>query len=444
MSHLSPVAADAVRVVVGLGTVVVLPLGLRLLGDRVVPRSRSLAWPLVGLLAAASVWLPVGPVAALLAVPFAVAALVLAACAFRARELATAVAVATPLVGALALVAERAGWGLLGFDGDYLALTVPHMLFAGFGACLVVGLVTRSGRTPLARVAGAAVPLGVLLVLVGYFVSDAAELVGATVLTVGLWCAAAVTVRLGGRGRALLRIGAVTIVLSMVLALWWALGEATGLAHPSLSWMAATHGVANAIGFVLCTLLGLRLVEPPIEPTGLTYDEVGATREGPLPAGYRHLRVRHLLTSVGRPGDVAAVGGALLRWQVHAAAGVDLGHDADEAAVGVRVVSRPGIGPLHLSEPCEVVWVDRTPERTGFGYGTLPGHLFRGEEAFTVERDEVGDLWFVATAYSVPDRWWVRLGGPLTRVGQRLYLRLLARGARRMLAEHRRAVGSLA
>ena len=55
------------------------------------------------------------------------------------------------------------------------------------------------------------------------------------------------------------------------------------------------------------------------------------------------------------------------------------------------------------------------PDRIGFGYGTLPGHLFRGEEAFTVERDDAGDLWFVVTAFSVPDRWWVRLGGPAHR-----------------------------
>ena len=95
MSELSPVAADVVRVVVGLGTVVVLPLGLRLLGDRAVPRSRSLVWPLVGLLAAVSLWLPVGPGAALLATPFAVAGVVLAACALRVRLFSTAVALAT-------------------------------------------------------------------------------------------------------------------------------------------------------------------------------------------------------------------------------------------------------------------------------------------------------------------------------------------------------------
>ncbi|WP_082574299.1 YndJ family transporter [Cellulomonas sp. Root137] len=446
MSELAPAAADAVRVVVGLGTVVVLPLGLRLLGDRAVPRSASPLWPLVGLLAAVSVWLPVGPAAAALALPFAAASVVLAGCVLRVRLLSTAVALATPLVGALALVVERAGWGLLGFSGDYLALTVPHMLFAGFGACLVVGLVAHATAGRLTRVSATAAPAGVLLVLVGYVVSDAAELVGAAVLTLGLWCAAAATVGLTGSRstRVLLRVGAATIVASMLLALWWALGEATGIAHPSLSWMAATHGVANALGFVLCTLLGLRLRGPIPEPTGLTYPGVGATQGGPLPAGYRHLRIRHLLGPGSRPDDLARVGDALLRWRVHAAAGIELLHDADAAAPGVRVASRLGIGPVRLHEPCEVVWVERTADRVGFGYGTVSGHLFRGEEAFTVERDAAGDLWFVVTAYSVPDLWWVRAVGPLTVVGQRAYLRLLARGARRVLAADRRAVGSVA
>ena len=418
MSALSPVAAEVVRVVVGLGTVVVLPLGLRLLGDRAVPRSRSAAWPSVGLLA----------------VPFALAGVVLAACALRVRRLSTAVALATPLVGALALVAERAGWGLLGFDADYLALTVPHMLFAGFGACLVVGLVAKADVSRASQTAAVAAPTGVLLVLAGYFVSDAAELVGAMVLTIGLWCAAAATTTLVGSRAAglLLRVGAVTVVVSMLLALWWAVGEATDLVHPSLSWMAVTHGVANALGFVLCTLLGLRLLPAPPEQSGLTYAEVGATQSGPLPGGYRHLRVRHLLMPGATALDLVAVGEALLTWRVHEAALVEVFPDGPEAVPGLRVVSRPGAGPVYLSVPCEVVWVERSAHRVGFGYGTLPGHLFRGEEAFTIERDDAGDLWFVVTAFSVPDRWWVRLAGQLTVVGQRLYLRALARGARRM------------
>lgn len=48
------------------------------------------------------------------------------------------------------------------------------------------------------------------------------------------------------------------LVATMLLALWWAVGEAFDVPHPSLSWMVLTHGVANAFGFGLCALLALR------------------------------------------------------------------------------------------------------------------------------------------------------------------------------------------
>ncbi|UKJ65868.1 YndJ family transporter [Cellulosimicrobium cellulans] len=281
--------------------VAVLPLGLRLLGPDVVPAPRRAVWPLVGLAGAASLVVPRGTASALLALLFAVATAVLAlagarlavrtvrdvragrvAAAALAARAATVTALAMPAVGASALVAERAGWGLLGFSGTYLALTVPHMLYAGFGAALIAGTVARLAATDRLAVAGAwGVPLGTVLVLVGYFVGDVAELVGAGVLTLALWATAVAAVRSLARpsgtscpdgarsaggvppasaagARALLGTGAVVVGSSMLLALWWAGGEALGFAHPSLDVMAATHGVANALGFVLCTLLGFR------------------------------------------------------------------------------------------------------------------------------------------------------------------------------------------
>jgi hypothetical protein len=298
-----------VTALVVLGLVVVLPLGLRLLGAPPVPAPRSVAWPLAGLAGAVSLVLPRGPVAAVLAAAFAAATVVLLGAAARVAlgavrrtitsrraqlpsgppvpastassdehghrlaswsalgaDLATVVALATPAVGASALVAERAGWGLLGFSGTYLALTVPHMLYAGFGAALVAGTVAHLAPDDAGAVVGAwGVPVGTLLVLVGYFVGDVAELLGALVLTAALWATALAAVRslaLGRRdpARALVGGGAVVVALSMLLAVWWAAGEALDLPHPSLDVMAATHGVANALGFVLCSLLGLRLL----------------------------------------------------------------------------------------------------------------------------------------------------------------------------------------
>jgi hypothetical protein len=291
------VTALVVDVVVALGLVVVLPLGLSLLGPGVVPGARSKWWPAAGAVTAAGTWLPRGPLAQVTVVPFLLGAAVLLVAgalvvlrpgptAPRPAEvrLAVGVALAMPAVGATAMLADRGGWGLLGFSGTYLTLTVPHMLFAGFAAALVAGLTaalaTQEGgagaaRRLASRLGAAGVPLGTVLVLVGYFVGDAAELVGALTLTLALWCTswAALGVKAGRGARALLATGALTVVGSMMLAVWWAFGEATGTPHPGIGTMAATHGVANALGFVLCTMLGLRLAQER------------AGDEGPVPTG---------------------------------------------------------------------------------------------------------------------------------------------------------------
>ena len=179
-------------------------------------------------------------------------------------EIAVLTALVTPSVAGIALVAERSGHELFGFSLPILALTVPHFHFAGFAAALVAGLVCRTSAAPAGRFAALSVPLGTLLVLAGYFLDDWAELLGALVLTAGMWAVALLTwrdVRTGGRDRftrALLAVSAAVLVATMLLALSWALGEATGLPHPTLTWMAATHGLGNALGFALCSVLAWR------------------------------------------------------------------------------------------------------------------------------------------------------------------------------------------
>jgi uncharacterized protein (UPF0548 family) len=163
----------------------------------------------------------------------------------------------------------------------------------------------------------------------------------------------------------------------------------------------------------------------------LTYPEVGATRSGVLPSGYHHLRRRMPL---GR--DVfGAAGAAVLTWRMHRAVGLRIEATAERAAPGVTVVSGLGVGPVRLSAPCEVVWAVDDDRRAGFGYGTLPGHPERGEEAFLVERDDDGGVWLTVTAFSRPARWYSRAAGPLVVAFQHAYarrcgavLRRLARG----------------
>lgn len=272
MSGLPTVALAevAVRLVVALGMLVLLPLGLRLVrAPGLAPLTRL--WPAPALAGAVSLWLPRGVPATLLAAPYLLATLALVAVAaarllrersLRAGDVAVLTALVTPSVGALALVAERAGVELLGFDLPVLALTVPHLHYAGAVAALVAALVHRAADgSGLARLGAWSVPAGTGVVLLGYFVDDWLELVGAVVLSVGMWSVAAlllarvvpsVTAADGAWVRPALWVAAVVLPLTMLLALSWALGEATGLPHLPVRWMVLTHGVGNALGFGLC------------------------------------------------------------------------------------------------------------------------------------------------------------------------------------------------
>jgi hypothetical protein len=263
-----------VKLLVGVGMLVVVPLGLRLLADPAATVARR-CWPVGAVAGAASLWLSRGPAATALATVYATAAAVLVAYAasrpIPARdgwpvEIAIRTALLSPAVAASALLAERAGYRLFGFPPAVLALTVAHFHFAGFAAALIAGLHARLDPGRTGGLAALTVPAGTALVFAGYFTSEFVELAGALVLTTGMWIVGWLTwrhtVRRGADRvtRALLGTSAIVLVASMVLAVSWALGEATGLPHPTLAWMAATHGVANALGFAVCAMVGWRRI----------------------------------------------------------------------------------------------------------------------------------------------------------------------------------------
>ncbi|MFD0025246.1 YndJ family protein [Streptomyces sp. NPDC058382] len=279
-----------VGLIVALGMLVIVPAGLRLAEVPELDRIRRL-WPAFAVPGAASLWLHRGTPATVLALCYALGAALLALHAVARligrtaplrspgtapAEIALLTALVTPAIAATALVAERSGSTLLGFGPGILALTVPHFHFAGFAAALVSGLVCRLVDSRAGRFAALSVPMGTLLVLIGYFVGDRAELAGAVVLTAGMWTVALLTwrtVRATGRDRAtrvLLAVSAGVLVVTMALALSWALGEATGLPHPTLTWMAATHGVGNALGFALCSVLAWKRLRDRTDPEGRT------------------------------------------------------------------------------------------------------------------------------------------------------------------------------
>nr|BFE60747.1 hypothetical protein GCM10020063_052730 [Dactylosporangium thailandense] len=255
-----------VAALVGLGMLVVVPLGLRLIPGAW-PADRLRWWFAGAVPGAVSLWLPRGPVAAGLAALYLLVALALLARARPRLGVAACTALAAPAVAASALVAERAGFRLMGFRLDVLALTEAHFHYAGFAAALVAGLVSAyDGGNRAGRTAALAVPAGTGLVLAGFFVGEWVELAGAAVLTAGMWLAAWTTLRAvrpataDPVARALLAVSAAVLAVTMVLALDWALGHVTAVPRLPLSWMVATHGVANALGFALCSVLAWRRV----------------------------------------------------------------------------------------------------------------------------------------------------------------------------------------
>jgi uncharacterized protein (UPF0548 family) len=158
----------------------------------------------------------------------------------------------------------------------------------------------------------------------------------------------------------------------------------------------------------------------------LTYTPVGGTRTGLRPPGFHHLFFRMPL---GSGEDLyRRAGEAVLTFRMHRATGARIEASEAVAAPGVRLTV--GAGPIKV--PCEVIWAEKTEQRTGWGYGTLPGHQASGEEAFIVEHDERDRVWFTVVAYSRPARTLMKLGGPLAVVFQHVYARLCGRALQRI------------
>ena len=342
-----------------------------------------------------------------------------------------AVGLATPLVGALALVAERAGWGLLGYSGDYLTLTVPHMLFAGFGACLVAGLALEDRRA--AHWAAWTVPIGVLLVLVGYFVGDVAELVGALVLTAGLYGVAIATLRaLPARGR-------------RACCSWWARRPCWPRCCSRCGGRSArrpasrTRGSRDGRDPRRRERARVRAGDPRRSevarseavrgrPGGPTY------AESARPAGVRCPRA----TATWTRGSSSAATRRAPTWRPAATTcwrGPRTGAPACSSTPTLRpeeVWSRPGSGSGRsaCASRARSCGSNATGRRVGFGYGTRDRAPDQRRGGFVVELDDDGSLWFHVRAFSRPVHAWLRAGRAPGAAGQRAYVRRLARAVR--------------
>lgn len=164
-----------------------------------------------------------------------------------------------------------------------------------------------------------------------------------------------------------------------------------------------------------------------------TYPSVGQTRE-PTALLPGWTVDRSVIRLGAGPDRFARARAAVQRWAMF-----DLGWvtvfpapvaEGAEAAVLARAAG------LWVLNTCRVIYVVDEPNRYGFGYGTLPAHVERGEERFLVRRDPVDDsVWFEILAVSRPNHWLAVLGYPYVRQLQRRFGRDALAAMARAVAE---------
>jgi uncharacterized protein (UPF0548 family) len=138
----------------------------------------------------------------------------------------------------------------------------------------------------------------------------------------------------------------------------------------------------------------------------------------PVPPGFRSVRHREAIGS----GAVAfaAAAEAILTWDMHRRAGLEVCAAAPRAETGTDVVVAITLGPLvDLLAPCRVDDVIDEPRRRGFSYLTLPGHPERGRETFLAELDVDGVVWVSIAAVSRAGSTLTTVAGPFGRLVQR-------------------------
>lgn len=153
-----------------------------------------------------------------------------------------------------------------------------------------------------------------------------------------------------------------------------------------------------------------------------SYEAVGATRTDSMPAGFDHDHNRALV-GTGAPAFAAACA-ALRAWEMFAPPLVWIEPRGIPIVPGeVAAVVAHALGLWWLNA-ARIVYVIDEPRQFGFAYGTLPGHVERGEERFSVEWLEDDTVWYDLKAFSRPGYWGARLVRPLARRLQRRFVRL--------------------
>jgi hypothetical protein len=271
-----------------LAPLAVVPLGLGLVVPPGLPPGRALALarrlrPWAALAVVASFFVHRGALAALLALPWLVVTLLVAAHGagrFRsdggrwAERTIDAGCVMLP-IGAGWLLASRLGLTPMGFQEPIVLLTAVHFHYAAFAALMMVGLAGRAaGEGGLYRPMAASAVAGPPLLAAGITLSPLLEAAAGTVQVVAMSALALFTLaRVVSKERGVVRllhaVSAASLLGGMACALAYAVRDITGTPIISLAQMARIHGPLNGLGFALCGLIGWALARRNFPPRAL-------------------------------------------------------------------------------------------------------------------------------------------------------------------------------
>ncbi|MFM2438036.1 MAG: hypothetical protein RLZ55_853, partial [Actinomycetota bacterium] len=151
----------------------------------------------------------------------------------------------------------------------------------------------------------------------------------------------------------------------------------------------------------------------------LTYAPVGISLGWqPVPDGFRDVVTERV---VGH-GEEAyrKIGYALMHWEINRRAGFQVQPEHNSVRTGERVgLVMPFLGFMGVSAICEVVAVVAEGDRTGFAYGSLPGHPVSGEESFVLTHRPDDSVVLTVRAVSKPAVWFTKFGAPLAHAKQK-------------------------
>ena len=176
-----------------------------------------------------------------------------------------------------------------------------------------------------------------------------------------------------------------------------------------------------------------------------TYPEVGESREGQRPDGYR---IDHHKARLGS-GETCfeAARAAVRAWRMFETPWIRLTNPQAPFQVGETLVAQVYHLGFYSLLPDRVVYIIDEPGRFGFAYGTLNGHAEQGEERFLVtytpgaggpEKGGAageGAVRFELFAFSRPRHPLARLGVPAVRLIQRSAAAAYTEAMRRAVSE---------